>query len=126
MVKVNVISGFLGAGKTTLIKKLLKEAYVGDNWFPDYRREISLASCYMYHHFDWAPALWDEMLACPEEYYSSLDDYPAKSIRGYLEYNHMWMDTHDEGPSPAFPPDTVEDFCRQAAESFCRFINTEV
>ena len=30
MVKVNVISGFLGAGKTTLIKKLLKEALSGE------------------------------------------------------------------------------------------------
>ena len=31
MVKVDVISGFLGAGKTTLIKKLIKEAYKGEN-----------------------------------------------------------------------------------------------
>ncbi|MBQ1188424.1 MAG: GTP-binding protein, partial [Peptococcaceae bacterium] len=30
MVKVNIISGFLGAGKTTLIQKLLKEALNGD------------------------------------------------------------------------------------------------
>ena len=30
MVKVNIISGFLGAGKTTLIQKLLKEALSGD------------------------------------------------------------------------------------------------
>ena len=29
MTKIDIISGFLGAGKTTLIKKLLKEAYVG-------------------------------------------------------------------------------------------------
>ena len=29
MTKIDVFSGFLGAGKTTLIKKLLKEAYVG-------------------------------------------------------------------------------------------------
>ena len=27
MVKIDIISGFLGAGKTTLIKKLLKEAF---------------------------------------------------------------------------------------------------
>ena len=27
MTKVDIISGFLGAGKTTLIKKLLKEVY---------------------------------------------------------------------------------------------------
>ena len=30
MAKVDIISGFLGAGKTTLIKKLLAEAYEGE------------------------------------------------------------------------------------------------
>ena len=30
MTKVDVFSGFLGAGKTTLIKKLIKEAYKGE------------------------------------------------------------------------------------------------
>lgn len=30
MTKIDVFSGFLGAGKTTLIKKLLKEAYAGE------------------------------------------------------------------------------------------------
>ena len=29
MTKVDVFSGFLGAGKTTLIKKLISEAYAG-------------------------------------------------------------------------------------------------
>ena len=31
MTKIDVYSGFLGAGKTTLIKKLIKEAYAGEN-----------------------------------------------------------------------------------------------
>ena len=30
MTKVDVFSGFLGAGKTTLIKKLIAEAYAGE------------------------------------------------------------------------------------------------
>ncbi|MBQ1602901.1 MAG: cobalamin biosynthesis protein CobW, partial [Oscillospiraceae bacterium] len=30
MAKIDIISGFLGAGKTTLIKKLLDEAYKGE------------------------------------------------------------------------------------------------
>ena len=29
MTKIDIISGFLGAGKTTLIKKLLSDAYKG-------------------------------------------------------------------------------------------------
>ena len=32
MTKIDVFSGFLGAGKTTLIKKLLKEADAGEKW----------------------------------------------------------------------------------------------
>jgi len=30
MIKVDIFSGFLGAGKTTLIKKLVSEAYKGE------------------------------------------------------------------------------------------------
>ena len=30
MTKIDIFSGFLGAGKTTLIKKLIKEAYRGE------------------------------------------------------------------------------------------------
>ena len=30
MIKVDIFSGFLGAGKTTLIKKLIDEAYKGE------------------------------------------------------------------------------------------------
>ena len=30
MTKIDIVSGFLGAGKTTLIKKMLSEAYQGE------------------------------------------------------------------------------------------------
>ena len=30
MTKIDIYSGFLGAGKTTLIKKMIKEAYAGE------------------------------------------------------------------------------------------------
>ncbi|MDE7320427.1 MAG: cobalamin biosynthesis protein CobW, partial [Lachnospiraceae bacterium] len=30
MTKIEIISGFLGAGKTTLIRKMLKEVFVGE------------------------------------------------------------------------------------------------
>ena len=30
MTKIDIFSGFLGAGKTTLIKKLIQEAYLGE------------------------------------------------------------------------------------------------
>lgn len=100
-----------------------KNSYTGETWFPDYRQEINLASCYMFHHFDWAPDLWDAMDACPDALISSLDDYPVEKIRAYLAHNHGWLVEHDVGPSPAFPPDAVERFCIDAAESFGAFIS---
>ena len=44
MVKIDIISGFLGAGKTTFIKKLLEEAIAGEKvvltgTLSDYKRE---------------------------------------------------------------------------------------
>ena len=30
MTKIDIISGFLGAGKTTFIKKMIEEAFVGE------------------------------------------------------------------------------------------------
>ena len=38
MTKIDIYSGFLGAGKTTLIKKMIKEAYHG-------QKQIGRASC---------------------------------------------------------------------------------
>ena len=32
MTKIDIISGFLGAGKTTLIKKLLSEGFKGEHF----------------------------------------------------------------------------------------------
>ena len=33
MTKIDIVSGFLGAGKTTLIKKMLSEAYQGEKLY---------------------------------------------------------------------------------------------
>ena len=35
MAKVDIFSGFLGAGKTTLIRKLISEAYEDESWRKD-------------------------------------------------------------------------------------------
>ena len=44
--KIDIFSGFLGAGKTTLIKKLIKEAFAGEqivlieNELDVYKRQV--------------------------------------------------------------------------------------
>ena len=48
MIKVDVISGFLGAGKTTLIKKIFESVYVKKKWF---LLKTNLAKLELMEHF---------------------------------------------------------------------------
>lgn len=106
-------------------QKAYKDAYPevsGNDWFKPYRYEISLASSYLFHNTEWGEPLWREMLDCPAKTFDSLSDFPADAVRGYLTRNYKWHYENDIGPSPAFPPETVERFCRDAAESFAEFL----
>ena len=40
MTKIDIVSGFLGAGKTTLIKKMLSEAYQGEKLVRADQRDV--------------------------------------------------------------------------------------
>ncbi|MBQ4055155.1 MAG: hypothetical protein IJD17_05530 [Clostridia bacterium] len=106
------------------LQKEYKDAYPEpDNaWFRPYRNEISLASAHIFHRSDWGEPLWREMLECPNERFDSLADFPAEAIRGYLTRNYKWHYENDVGPSPAFPPEVVEDFCRDCAAGFAEFL----
>ncbi len=41
----------------------------GCDWFPKYRKEISLSSWYAFHHTDWAKDLWERMDLCDASEY---------------------------------------------------------
>jgi len=90
-------------------------------WVPAYRREISRASAWVYHHCAWATPLWEDMLRVPQERYGALPALSAGDIRAYLTRNHAWHEANP-GPSSAFyPPEEVEAFARGAAASYARW-----
>lgn len=100
--------------------------YSGEDWFHDYRNEISLASSFIYHNEPWGKKLWRDMLASDiGSYCTSLQGYTADDIRGYLERNGKWHDDNVIGPSPEFPPEAVNGFCRSCAQSFITFFKKE-
>ena len=49
MTKIDIFSGFLGAGKTTLIKKLIKESFAGQKVFLIYNEsgEFGIDGCFL-------------------------------------------------------------------------------
>jgi len=91
------------------------------DWVAAYRREISLASGWVYHHGGWCRPLWEEMLAVPQEAYGALPMVSPEDIRDYLTRNHAW---HEANPGPAsafYPPGEVETFAAGAAAAYSRW-----
>ncbi|MDD6266049.1 MAG: hypothetical protein PUB34_07110 [Clostridia bacterium] len=98
------------------------EGYIGANWFRDYRHEISLASAYMFHYCEWTKDIWEKMLGVNlEEHCSDIPEYTPEAIFKYLKYTSEKQAENFAGVSPAFSPDTVNDFCKNASERFIRF-----
>ena len=50
MTVIDVFSGFLGAGKTTLIKKLISEAYAGEKLVLIENEFGEIGKCTVYHN----------------------------------------------------------------------------
>ena len=87
-------------------------------WVPAYRREISLASGWIYHHGGWCRPLWEGMLAVPPGQYGALPVISPEDIRGYLTHNFAW---HEGNPGPAsafYPPEEMEAFAQGAAAAY--------
>jgi len=90
----------------------------GGDWVPAYRREISLASAWIYHHSPWSRALWEELLSLPPERYGPLPGMEGSDIRAYLTRNFQWHEEHPGPPSALYPPEEAEAFILMTVESY--------
>jgi hypothetical protein len=90
----------------------------GGDWVPAYRREISLASAWIYCHSPWARPLWEELLALPLERYGSLPGMDGSDIRAYLTRNFRWHEENPGPPSAFYPPEEAEAFVMAAVEGY--------
>jgi len=96
----------------------------GGEWVPAYRREISLASGWIYRHSPWARPLWEALLAIPREQYGPLPGMDGDDIRAYLTRNFKWHEEHKGPPSAFYPPEEAEAFVVGAAEGYGKWRGT--
>ena len=99
-----------------------KKNYTGENWFIDYRNEISKASSWLFHHKTWSADVWNSMLECPAEQYDLNPMFPCEDILGMMTRNGKWHRDNILEASQAFPPDTVEAFTDEIASGFPKWI----
>lgn len=96
--------------------------YKDGDWFLPYRSAINEASCWYYHHADWAPACWNQMAdycrALPRAVYCGI---PAQALEDAVLRNQHWHQQHSPASSGYYTPQLIEDFTTNAAEAFARW-----
>lgn len=100
-----------------------RKSYKGDDWFHDYRWQIRLIGTHIYKTVEWSKDIWVDMCKADERKYSSLELFPSEKIKSYLVFNRDRDRSKETTPSPDFPPELVDRFCKDAVESFKGYLN---
>lgn len=101
-----------------------RESFSDNSWFPSYRKEIGLASAYMFHHTNWGEELWNEMMNYPKERYSIYSEFPCTGIHDFINRNGKWHKETECEPSRVFTPEYIETFTSEAAAEFKKWLKS--
>ena len=97
---------------------------VNPDWFLAYRKEISLASIWIFHHSDWAMPAYERMLAVPLSCYGHPEGIPPEAARAYIERNFNFHAQNNTAPSSVFTQEYVEGFTGAAAKEYIKWRNS--
>ena len=104
---------------TKHLRRWLDVNDAGDyQWVEGYKNEISLASAWLYWSHDWAPGLWESMLATKPGDYGELEGIAPEDIYSLMSRGHRWLREHKGPPSAFYPPDVAERFARETAKGY--------
>jgi hypothetical protein len=91
---------------------------IADDWFTIYRNELSLAGCFSFHNNEWAKQLWHDMDALDVCEYGITPRATTDDVKEYISRNNKWHNETNIGPSPAFPPEIIEEFALKIAKEY--------
>ena len=87
----------------------------GDDWFPKYRNELSLAGSYAFHNTKWAKQLWQDMDDIHMDCYGVVPHASADDVKDFVSRNNKWHNVNITEPSPAFSPALIEEYTSKIA-----------
>ncbi|MDP4182577.1 MAG: hypothetical protein Q8942_15995 [Bacillota bacterium] len=100
-----------------------QKKYINDgdcqNWFIKYREETSLASYYLYHHSDWAPKIWAQILNADLSIIKSELPITQNDIEWYRERVYKRHSESDiNSVSLEYNAEQLIDFSRKTARKY--------
>ena len=93
-----------------------------ENWFVDYRKDLSRAGNSVSHRFPWAKDLWERLRAPKRELYENSLSLPEKEIREFLEYNYHFHLEECLPEGEFFTDALVDTFICRSAQMFEAFL----
>lgn len=93
-----------------------------ENWFVDYRKELSRAGNSVSHRFPWSKELWERLRAPEKELYENTLDLPEDEIREFLAYNYRFHVEEQLPKGEFFTDHLVDTFIHRSAEKFGEFL----
>jgi len=87
----------------------------GNDWFAQYRNELSLAGSYAFHNTEWAKQLWQDMDDIHMDCYGVVPRASADDVKDFVSRNNKWHNVNITEPSPAFSLALIEEFTSKIA-----------
>lgn len=97
-------------------------SYSGDNWFMDYRREISSVGYKISRAYEWGLRIWEEMVKLPNETFLSVSDYPPCEVHDFLVRGRDSTAAEKVYTESFFTLEDTENYARDTVCRFCEFM----
>ncbi len=100
-----------------------RESREGQQWFAKYREEIGLASYHLYHHLDWTPHIWDQILKTDLSLLISdlpITKHEIQWFRDRVYRKHS--ESHLSSVSLEYNKEQLLDFARKTALKYMEWI----
>ena len=103
-------------------QKAHRKAHGEENWFVDYRKELSRAGSRTAQRMPWANGLWHRLHKPEKSLYENTMDLPENEIRAFLEFNFHWHTEQALPQSEVFTDELVDSFTKRARVAFAAFL----
>lgn len=97
------------------------EKYTSYEWVVPYRREISIASAYLFHNHKALKEIWKDMVNYKNPIYQNIQGVKYEEVKEYYESNYKWYMKYNTGQSKVYPNDFVEEYTDKIAEKYLKW-----
>ena len=103
-------------------QKAHRKSHGEENWFVDYRKELSRAGSRTAQRMPWAKDLWHRLHRPEKSLYENTMNLPEEEIVHFLDFNFHWHTEEALPESEVFTDELVDSFTKRARIAFTAFL----